>query len=50
MKKQFSLSEAELKAFRENGFAGPFDVYEPGEMTETYKKLRAEIFDRSHAV
>jgi len=50
MKKQFSLSEAELKAFRENGYAGPFDVYDPQEMTEAYKKLRSEMFDRSHAI
>jgi non-heme Fe2+,alpha-ketoglutarate-dependent halogenase len=50
MKKQFSMSDAELKAFRENGFAGPFDVYDPAEMTETYKKLRSELFDRSHAI
>ena len=50
MKKQFSLSEAELKAFRENGYAGPFDVYDPQEMTEAYKKLRSEMFDRSYAI
>lgn len=50
MKKEFSLTDAELKAFRENGYHGPFDVYDPEEMTENYKKLRAEIFDRSHAI
>jgi|ERR1035437_876938 non-heme Fe2+,alpha-ketoglutarate-dependent halogenase len=50
MKKQFCFSDAELKAFRANGFAGPFDVYDPEEMTENYKKLRAEIFDRKYAI
>jgi len=50
MKKTFSLTEAELKAFRENGFHGPFDVYDPEEMTANYKQLRAEIFDRKHAI
>ncbi|MBD8529977.1 MULTISPECIES: chlorinating enzyme [unclassified Massilia] len=50
MKKTFSLTEDELKAFRENGFHGPFDVYDPEEMTANYKQLRAEIFDRKHAI
>ncbi len=50
MKKKFAFSAAELEAFKDNGFAGPFDVYDPAEMRETYKKLRPEIFDRSHAV
>jgi non-heme Fe2+,alpha-ketoglutarate-dependent halogenase len=48
--KQFALSDAELKAFRENGYAGPFDIYDQNEMKETYKRLRAEIFDREYAV
>jgi non-haem Fe2+, alpha-ketoglutarate-dependent halogenase len=51
MKSQFGFSEAEIKAFRENGYAGPFDVYDPDEMKETYRKtLRGEIFDRQHAI
>jgi non-heme Fe2+,alpha-ketoglutarate-dependent halogenase len=50
MKKQFALSDAELAAFRANGYAGPFDVYPPEEMKENYRKLRPELFDRSHAI
>jgi non-heme Fe2+,alpha-ketoglutarate-dependent halogenase len=50
MSRTFGLSEFELKAFRENGYAGPFDVYDRGEMKETYKKLRADLFDRQHAI
>jgi len=50
MKSQFGLSESELQAFRANGYAGPFDIYDPNEMKDTYKKLRAEIFDRQYAI
>ncbi|MBL8300782.1 MAG: chlorinating enzyme [Rhodanobacteraceae bacterium] len=50
MSKQFAFTAEQLKSFRENGYAGPFDAYDQNEMKETYKKLRAEIFDRSHAI
>jgi non-haem Fe2+, alpha-ketoglutarate-dependent halogenase len=50
MKKPFAFTDSELKAFRENGYAGPIRVYDPQEMKEAYKAIRAEIFDRSHAI
>ena len=50
MKNQFSFSQTELNAWRENGYAGPFDIYDPAEMKETYKKLRPQLFDREHAI
>lgn len=51
MSKKFGLSAEELEAFRKNGYAGPFDLYDAEEITQEYKKnLRAEIFDRANAV
>jgi len=50
MSKKFSLTEQELADFRKNGYAGPFDLYEADEILEKYKKIRADLFDRSHAV
>ncbi|WP_444997362.1 chlorinating enzyme [Aliikangiella sp. IMCC44359] len=49
MKKKFSLSPEELEAFRKNGVAGPFDLYEADEIIEKYKRIRAELFDRTYA-
>lgn len=50
MSKKFSFSREELEAFRRNGYAGPFDLYDQQFMKETYKSLRADIFDREHAI
>lgn len=50
MKKKFSLTEEQLKSFRENGYIGPFDLYDAEEIKEEYKKLRAQMFDREKAV
>jgi len=36
MQKRFYMSEAEKKSFYENGFAGPFTLYEPEEMTRIW--------------
>lgn len=49
MSKKFGMTREQLDAFRRNGFAGPFDVYESGEITEKYKRIRSDMFDRSHA-
>lgn len=49
MSKKFGLTAEELDSFRKNGFAGPFDLYEADEIVEKYKRIRADIFDRSHA-
>ncbi|TQV81086.1 chlorinating enzyme [Aliikangiella coralliicola] len=50
MDKKYGLSEDELAAFRKNGYIGPFDLYSPEEIGETYKKLRPQMFDREFAV
>lgn len=45
-----ALSGDQLHNFRNNGFIGPFDLYDPEEIRLRYKKLRGEIFDRTHAI
>ena len=50
MKKKFSFTESQLQDFRNNGYAGPFDLYDFNEMKEKYREVRAELFDRSHAI
>jgi len=49
MSKKFDLTQEELDSFRKNGFMGPFDLYEADEIAEKYKRIRADIFDRSYA-
>jgi non-haem Fe2+, alpha-ketoglutarate-dependent halogenase len=46
----FRLSPEEIKQFRAQGFFGPFKVYEPAEARERYRVIRAELFNREHAV
>jgi non-heme Fe2+,alpha-ketoglutarate-dependent halogenase len=50
MKTQYGLSSDQLASFRNNGFIGPFDLYDAQEIRRRYKTLRGEIFDRSNAV
>ena len=50
MTKKYRLNEAEIAKFKKNGYFGPFDIYTPEEIKEEYKKLRAQMFDRDHAV
>jgi non-haem Fe2+, alpha-ketoglutarate-dependent halogenase len=47
--RKFSFTDEQLADFRKNGFAGPFDLYEAEEIMQKYKKIRAKLFDRSHA-
>jgi non-heme Fe2+,alpha-ketoglutarate-dependent halogenase len=47
---QFNLSQEELALFRENGYAGPFDLYDSAEIKKAYKNLRGDLFDRTHAI
>jgi len=48
--RKFSFTESERKAFHDNGYAGPFDIYGRQEMKEIYRKLRSDLFDRRYAV
>ncbi len=50
MGKRYSLNSGQLESFRNNGFTGPFDLYDPTEIRARYKSLRAEIFDRKYAI
>ncbi len=49
MEKRFHLSEAEKKSFYENGFAGPFTLYEPEEMTRIWEDIRMDLLDTTNA-
>ncbi|HEY0685567.1 MAG TPA: chlorinating enzyme [Steroidobacter sp.] len=49
MNKKFGMTPEQMDAFRRNGFAGPFDLYDADEIAQKYKRIRADIFDRSHA-
>jgi len=46
----FSLTEAEKKSFEENGYIGPFTLYQPEEMERIWNKTRRQVFDRTHAI
>ncbi|WP_328902102.1 MULTISPECIES: chlorinating enzyme [unclassified Streptomyces] len=46
----FSLTPQELEAFHENGFHGPFKVYEIEEMQAMWRRERLRLMDRSQAV
>lgn len=46
----FSLTREELLEFHTKGFLGPYTVCEPDEMKAHWKRLRLELFDRSHVV
>ena len=50
MANSFHMTPEELNRFRENGFAGPFDLYEPEAIKRDYREIRAQLFDRAHAV
>lgn len=48
--KEFSMTPEEMQAFRKNGYAGPFDLYDQEEILKKYKAIRADLFDREHAI
>jgi len=48
-KNEFSLSDEELAAFHQRGYAGPFTLYEPQEMKELWHRTRIQLMDRSAA-
>lgn len=49
MQKNYHLSEAEKDFFYQNGFAGPFTLYEPEEMTRVWEEVRMDLLDASNA-
>lgn len=46
----FHMSADELKKFKINGYAGPFDLYDSDTIQREYKEIRVQLFDRSHAI
>lgn len=49
MTQNYYLSESEKDFFYENGFAGPFTLYEPEEMTRIWDGVRMDLLDTSSA-
>jgi non-heme Fe2+,alpha-ketoglutarate-dependent halogenase len=46
----FALTDEEQKFIDENGYVGPFTLYEPEEMEQIWNKTRRQVFDRTHAI
>jgi non-heme Fe2+,alpha-ketoglutarate-dependent halogenase len=49
VKENFHLSDEEKKFFYQNGYAGPFTLYEPDEMTRLWEEVRMDLLDASKA-
>lgn len=49
VRREHALSPAERQSFFENGFAGPFTLYEPQEIEEAWHKVRFGLLDKSRA-
>jgi non-haem Fe2+, alpha-ketoglutarate-dependent halogenase len=47
---RFYLSEEQKEQFHQQGFIGPFTLYQPDEMKALWRKARLQLLDRSHAV
>jgi non-heme Fe2+,alpha-ketoglutarate-dependent halogenase len=47
---KFSLSESEQVFLEQNGYVGPFTLYQPQEMNQLWDRARRQVFDRSRAV
>ncbi len=45
----FHLSAKELKSFQQNGFIGPFKLYDEEEAKQSLREVRAELFNREYA-
>jgi non-haem Fe2+, alpha-ketoglutarate-dependent halogenase len=50
MRETFTPSAAEVAAFHERGYLGPFKVYEEDEMRRLWRRARMQLMDRSSAV
>jgi non-haem Fe2+, alpha-ketoglutarate-dependent halogenase len=49
MSDTYHMSADEIRRFKENGFAGPFDLYDSERIRREYMDIRAQLFDRSCA-
>ena len=43
----YSLTDEEQKFFEDNGYVGPFTLYQPDEMEEIWNKTRRQVVDRT---
>src|SRR5215471_9886398 len=50
MDTNFKLTPEELVRFRRDGYIGPFNLYSPDDAAKRYRTIRAELFNREHAV
>jgi non-haem Fe2+, alpha-ketoglutarate-dependent halogenase len=48
--RRFALSKEELDKFNEDGFAGPFTLYQPDEMAEHMKALRPKLLNNRKSI
>ncbi len=46
---RFHLSDAQKASFYENGYAGPFTLFEPEEMTRVWEQVRMDLLDTRNA-
>lgn len=46
----YCLTQEEMQFFKENGFVGPFKIYEPENAKEILKAIRLKNLDRSKAI
>ncbi|MCL7491265.1 MULTISPECIES: chlorinating enzyme [Streptomyces] len=46
----FSLTAEEIEKFHQNGFIGPFDLYEPEEMEKNLRALRPKLLNTKKAI
>lgn len=49
-KAKFSLSDDELERFHQQGFIGPFTLFEPEEIEDILKQLRRRLFNTKNAI
>ena len=49
MKENYHLSEEQKNFFYENGYIGPFTLYEPEEMTRVWEDVRMDLLDTTAA-
>lgn len=49
MTKNYKLSTTELQFFEENGYLGPFTLFEPEEMTALWKEIRIGLLETENA-
>jgi non-haem Fe2+, alpha-ketoglutarate-dependent halogenase len=49
MQETYYLSDAEKQFFDDNGYAGPFTLYDPEEMTRVWEDVRIELLDTANA-